>query len=302
MPTYQIADESVAQLAKSILLRFNSHTPLIDAGVVIDFIFAYPTTDDNGEPRGNAISKNGVKALGLCRIIGLKDRAMGRGDVEILIDHPWWEDAIDEKRAALLDHELHHAMVKTKNDVVMRDDLHRPLIKLRKHDVEIGWFDIVALRHGGFSQERLQAKKLYDQAGQLYWPDIAGPPDPQLAREASISPSEAKMADDLTAGQSVTITTGKTSVTIGPSERQFFRKAETELAETELDEELIQECVEIIRSEQQVSVSLLQRRLRLSYTRAYRIMDELEKRGIVGPAKGAEPRDILIDLEAKATD
>ena len=41
-----------------------------------------------------------------------------------------------------------------------------------------------------------------------------------------------------------------------------------------------------------------QRRLRLGYGRAARIMDELENRGIVGPGKGAEPRDILIDLDA----
>jgi DNA segregation ATPase FtsK/SpoIIIE, S-DNA-T family len=63
------------------------------------------------------------------------------------------------------------------------------------------------------------------------------------------------------------------------------------------DEELIQQCIEVIRSEQKASVSLLQRRLRLGYTRAARIMDELEQRGIVGPSKGAEPRDILIDLD-----
>lgn len=64
------------------------------------------------------------------------------------------------------------------------------------------------------------------------------------------------------------------------------------------DEELVQQAIEIIRSEQKASVSLLQRRLRLGYTRAARMMDELESRGIVGPAKGEEPRDILIDLDA----
>src|SRR5213078_1950810 len=53
------------------------------------------------------------------------------------------------------------------------------------------------------------------------------------------------------------------------------------------DEGLIQQCVEVIRSEQKASVSLMQRRLRLGYTRAARIMDELENRGIVGPSKGA---------------
>lgn len=68
------------------------------------------------------------------------------------------------------------------------------------------------------------------------------------------------------------------------------------------DEELIQKCIEVIRSEQKASVSLMQRRLRLGYTRAARIMDELENRGIVGPSKGAEPRDILIDLDGTGAD
>ncbi len=58
-------------------------------------------------------------------------------------------------------------------------------------------------------------------------------------------------------------------------------------------------CIEVIRTEQKASVSLLQRRLRLGYGRAARIMDELENRGIVGPSKGAEPRDILIDLDVE---
>jgi S-DNA-T family DNA segregation ATPase FtsK/SpoIIIE len=72
--------------------------------------------------------------------------------------------------------------------------------------------------------------------------------------------------------------------------------------ECDEDEDLIQQCIEVIRSEQKASVSLMQRRLRLGYTRAARIMDELERRGIVGPGKGAEPRDILIDLEGTGAD
>lgn len=65
------------------------------------------------------------------------------------------------------------------------------------------------------------------------------------------------------------------------------------------DEEVIQQCIEVIRSEQKASVSLLQRRLRLGYGRAARIMDELENRGLVGPSNGAEPREILIDLDVQ---
>ncbi|MED5381178.1 MAG: DNA translocase FtsK [Verrucomicrobiota bacterium] len=64
------------------------------------------------------------------------------------------------------------------------------------------------------------------------------------------------------------------------------------------DEDLIQQCIEIIRVEQKASVSLMQRRLRLGYTRAARIMDELEDRGLVGPSRGAEPREILFDVDS----
>jgi S-DNA-T family DNA segregation ATPase FtsK/SpoIIIE len=77
---------------------------------------------------------------------------------------------------------------------------------------------------------------------------------------------------------------------------------ESEGGGSDEDEDLIQQCIEVIRSEQKASVSLLQRRLRLGYTRAARIMDEIEDRGIVGPSKGAEPRDILIDLDGEGAD
>jgi len=48
-----------------------------------------------------------------------------------------------------------------------------------------------------------------------------------------------------------------------------------------------------IRQAHHASVSVLQRRLRIGYTRASHMMDVLEERGIVGPDRGAEPREIL---------
>jgi S-DNA-T family DNA segregation ATPase FtsK/SpoIIIE len=66
---------------------------------------------------------------------------------------------------------------------------------------------------------------------------------------------------------------------------------------SEEDEELVEQCIEVIRQTNRASVSVLQRRLRIGYTRAARIMDLLEERGVVGPNKGAEPREILIDLD-----
>ncbi len=69
--------------------------------------------------------------------------------------------------------------------------------------------------------------------------------------------------------------------------------------ESEEDEELVEQCIEVIRQTKRASVSILQRRLRIGYTRAARIMDIIEERGIVGPHKGAEPRDILVDLDGE---
>lgn len=60
------------------------------------------------------------------------------------------------------------------------------------------------------------------------------------------------------------------------------------------DEEVITRCIDVIMTENKASTSLLQRRLRLGYTKAARMMDIMEQRGIIGPADGAKPRDILV--------
>jgi len=63
---------------------------------------------------------------------------------------------------------------------------------------------------------------------------------------------------------------------------------------SEADEELIMKCIEVVRQERKASTSLLQRRLRLGYTRAARMVDILELRGIVGPGDGAKPREVFL--------
>ncbi len=65
------------------------------------------------------------------------------------------------------------------------------------------------------------------------------------------------------------------------------------------DEELVEKCYEVMRQEKKASTSLFQRRLRLGYTRAARILDIMEMRGYVGPGEGAKPREILVDLESE---
>jgi len=66
---------------------------------------------------------------------------------------------------------------------------------------------------------------------------------------------------------------------------------------TDEEEDLVDRCLEIIRQEKKASTSMLQRRLRLGYTRAARIVDILEQRGILGPKDGAKDREILVDLD-----
>jgi S-DNA-T family DNA segregation ATPase FtsK/SpoIIIE len=63
---------------------------------------------------------------------------------------------------------------------------------------------------------------------------------------------------------------------------------------SEADEELIAKCIEVARQERKCSTSLLQRRLRLGYTRAARMVDILEQRGVVGPGDGAKPREVFV--------
>ncbi len=62
-------------------------------------------------------------------------------------------------------------------------------------------------------------------------------------------------------------------------------------------DEMLPEAVEVILETKQASVSLLQRRLKLGYARAARIVDEMEEMGIVGPFVGSKPRQILITKE-----
>ncbi len=60
-------------------------------------------------------------------------------------------------------------------------------------------------------------------------------------------------------------------------------------------DELYEEAVRVIMESNQASVSILQRRMRLGYTRAARIIDQMEAEGLVGPFEGSKPRKILVD-------
>ncbi len=62
-------------------------------------------------------------------------------------------------------------------------------------------------------------------------------------------------------------------------------------------DELFDQAVQIVLEAKQASVSLLQRRMRIGYTRAARLIDSMEAKGIVGPYEGSKPREVLMSLE-----
>ena len=63
------------------------------------------------------------------------------------------------------------------------------------------------------------------------------------------------------------------------------------------EDEMIEEAIDVIMDCHQASTSMLQRRLKLGYSRAARIIDQIEERGIIGPFEGSKPRQILITKE-----
>lgn len=171
MPTYEKCPKAINELADELLTKYAQHKPLLEQKVKIDFLFAYPTKNEAGEPKGDAISHHGHKALGLTRKTNLKERTAGRADAEILLDGEWWAKASEKCQRALLDHELHHLSIAEDSEgVPKRDDAGRPCLKLRKHDVEVGWFTAIAERHGIHSMERIQAQMIFDDHGQSFWP------------------------------------------------------------------------------------------------------------------------------------
>ncbi|MET0787512.1 MAG: DNA translocase FtsK, partial [Paenisporosarcina sp.] len=71
-----------------------------------------------------------------------------------------------------------------------------------------------------------------------------------------------------------------------------------EVAIEEQTDDLYEEAVQLVTDMQTASVSLLQRRFRVGYSRAARIIDQMELRGVVGPYEGSKPRQVLISKQS----
>lgn len=78
---------------------------------------------------------------------------------------------------------------------------------------------------------------------------------------------------------------------------EMIPKDEPKTEQGEAEDELYDEAVALVVDMQTASISLLQRRFRIGYNRAARIVDEMELRGIVGPSEGSKPREVLVQAD-----
>lgn len=138
------------------------------------------------------------------------------------------------------------------------------------------------------------AEKLLGKGDMLFLP--MGEADPERIQGAFISDDEIKRIIDYTVEQQKAEYDQAFMNLSGDSEKSASQKEDMHQTE-EYDDPLYNEIVEFVIETQKASASLLQRRFKLGYNRAARIVDLLEERGIIGPPNGSKPREVLVKLD-----
>jgi S-DNA-T family DNA segregation ATPase FtsK/SpoIIIE len=143
------------------------------------------------------------------------------------------------------------------------------------------------------------AEKLLGAGDMLY---SSGEAQPERLQSAFISEAEVKKVvkylidaykDEIT--EEITLTAGS----ISPDKSIFESSLEDESMED--DDEMYEEARACVIEAGKASTSYLQRKLKLGYARAARLMDKLEERGVIGPGEGAKPREVLEKMEHTET-
>ena len=130
------------------------------------------------------------------------------------------------------------------------------------------------------------AEKLLGKGDMLYHP--IGIPKPVRIQGTFISDDEIKRVVDYIKEQEVEIKVGK--------QEEIIKEIENQTVSEEVDEHL-EQAIETVVNEGQASISYIQRKFKVGYARAARIIDQLEERGIVGGHEGSKPRKVLITKE-----
>lgn len=167
MPTsYTKADGDVMEIVGKVM--HEHHSDLEKAGVIVDVLLAQAEHDEDGNPKADPVKLGGYACSAVIRRTSLKQRALGHGDAEIVIDEDRWNAMSQERQEALIDHELTHLMLaKDKDGHLKRDDQNRAVLKMRLHDWQLGGFAEIVERHGSAAPDLVEARKLEANYGQL---------------------------------------------------------------------------------------------------------------------------------------
>lgn len=130
------------------------------------------------------------------------------------------------------------------------------------------------------------AEKLLGRGDMLYMP--IGASKPERVQGAYIASDEVERVIDWTKKQQK----ADYDAAMIPKKGESTSSDNKEAAEPE--DELYNQAVDLVRRQQTASVSMLQRRFRIGYNRAARMVDEMEAKGIVGPSEGSKPRQVLL--------
>lgn len=141
MPTYSDPDPSVPERIAALIASKPHFADLRAAGVTVYVQMAAAARDKRGSPKGPALKLRGVPAAAIVSITPYKFRKQGVKDARIEIDGDTWDERPEREQEAILFHELLHLLVrKDKDGNVLLDDCHRPKLRMRPHDFEIGAF------------------------------------------------------------------------------------------------------------------------------------------------------------------
>ncbi len=141
------------------------------------------------------------------------------------------------------------------------------------------------------------AEKLLGAGDMLY---ASGEAPPERLQSAFISESEVKKVVKHLADTYRDELPGEISLTASSisADRSIFESAlDSEDEEMDDDDEMYEEARECVIEAGKASTSYLQRKLKLGYARAARLMDRLEERGVIGPGEGAKPREVLEKID-----
>ena len=245
------------------------------------------------ESRYRRFAQAGVRDLG-----GYNEQAEGRG-------LPYWVVIIDELADVMISapYQVEHQVVRLAQ-LARATGIHLVIATQRPSvDVVTGLIKANFPTRIAFAMSsQVDSRTVLDQAGaekllgrgdMLHQPTDAQ--KPKRLQGVFVSDEEtAAVVEFWTGGRFPELTPEKYDQLLRDAERQVEQMG----VDGPDDDPMVQRALELARDSSRVSTSLLQRRLRIGYPRAARIMDELEERGIVGPADpGGSSRQVLIEPE-----